>query len=41
MLEGIKYVVSVNYSLANESKFLAQSQDIKAAIRFVKANINK
>lgn len=44
MLEGIKHgyaVVSVNYRLANEAKFPAQIQDIKAAIRFIKANANK
>ncbi|MDE4998746.1 alpha/beta hydrolase, partial [Francisella tularensis] len=43
-LEGIKHgyaVVSVNDRLANEAKFPAQIQDIKAAIIFIKANANK
>jgi acetyl esterase/lipase len=44
MLEGLKKgyaVVSVNYRLSQEAKFPAQIQDIKAAIRWVKANAEK
>jgi len=41
MLEGLKRgyaVVSINYRLSGEAIFPAQIQDVKAAIRFVKAN---
>jgi acetyl esterase/lipase len=41
MLEGLKKgyaVVSINYRLSQEAKFPAQIQDVKAAIRWVKAN---
>ena len=44
MLEGLKKgyaVVSVNYRLSKEAQFPAQIQDIKAAIRWVKANAEK
>jgi acetyl esterase/lipase len=44
MLEALKKgyaVVSVNYRLSQEAKFPAQIQDIKAAIRWVKANAEK
>jgi len=41
MLEGLKRgyaVVSVNYRLSGEAVFPAQIQDVKAAIRFLRAN---
>jgi acetyl esterase/lipase len=44
MLEGIKRgyaIISVNYRLSKEAKFPAQIQDIKAAIRWIKANAKK
>jgi acetyl esterase/lipase len=44
MLEGLKHgyaVVSVNYRLSSEAKFPAQIQDVKAAIRFIRANAAK
>jgi acetyl esterase/lipase len=44
MLEGIKRgyaVISINYRLSKEAKFPAQIQDIKAAIRWIKANAKK
>ena len=43
MLEGVKRgyaVVSVNYRLSGEVPFPAQIQDVKAAIRFLRANAN-
>jgi pimeloyl-ACP methyl ester carboxylesterase len=44
MLEGLKKgyaIVSINYRLSQEAKFPAQIQDVKAAIRWVKANAEK
>lgn len=44
MLEGLKRgyaVVSVNYRLSGEAIFPAQIQDVKAAIRFIRANAKK
>jgi acetyl esterase/lipase len=44
MLEGLKHgfaVVSVNYRLTSEAKFPAQINDVKQAIRFIRANANK
>jgi acetyl esterase/lipase len=44
MLEGLKggyAVVSINYRLSGEAIFPAQIQDVKAAIRFVRANAAK
>lgn len=44
MLQGVKRgyaVVSVNYRLSSEAVFPAQIQDVKAAIRFIKANAEK
>ncbi|AJC49304.1 alpha/beta hydrolase [Allofrancisella guangzhouensis] len=44
ILESIKHgyaVVSINYRLADEAKFPAQIKDVKAAIRFLKANATK
>jgi acetyl esterase/lipase len=44
MLEGLKRgyaVVSVNYRLSGESTFPAQIHDIKAAVRWVKANADR
>lgn len=44
ILEGVKKgyaVVGINYRLSDESKFPSQINDIKAAIRWVKANANK
>jgi acetyl esterase/lipase len=44
MLEGVKRgyaVIGVNYRLSDESKFPSQINDIKAAIRWVKANAKK
>jgi acetyl esterase/lipase len=43
-LEGVKHgyaVVSVNYRMSGEAKFPAAIQDIKAAIRFIRANAAK
>jgi acetyl esterase/lipase len=43
-LNGIKHgyaVVSVNYRLSSEALFPAQVQDVKAAIRFLRANCTK
>lgn len=43
-LEGVKHgyaVVSVNYRLSGEAIFPASPEDIKAAIRFVRANAKK
>ncbi len=43
-LEGLKHgyaVVSVNYRLSGEAIFPAQIQDVKAAIRFIRANAGK
>jgi acetyl esterase/lipase len=34
-------VVSINYRLTGEAKFPAQIQDVKAAIRFIRANADK
>lgn len=44
MLEGIKRgyaVVSINYRLSDESKFPTQINDVKTAIRWIKANASK
>lgn len=44
MLEGLKRgyaVVSINYRLSGEAIFPAQIQDVKAAIRFIRANATK
>jgi acetyl esterase/lipase len=44
MLEGLKRgyaVVSINYRLSGEAIFPAQIQDVKAAIRWIKANAKK
>ncbi|KEI35904.1 putative exported protein precursor [Francisella sp. W12-1067] len=44
ILEGIKYgyaVVAINYRLSGETTFPAAIQDVKAAIRFIKANATK
>ncbi|MCX6732516.1 MAG: alpha/beta hydrolase [Candidatus Roizmanbacteria bacterium] len=44
MLEGLKKgyaVIGVNYRLSNEAKFPAQINDIKAAIKFIRANANQ
>jgi acetyl esterase/lipase len=44
MLEGVKKgyaIIGLNYRLSDESKFPSQINDIKAAIRWVKANANK
>ncbi|MEI6410786.1 MAG: alpha/beta hydrolase [Bacteroidota bacterium] len=44
VLEALKYgyaVVSINYRLSGEAKFPAQIQDVKAAIRFLRANADK
>jgi acetyl esterase/lipase len=34
-------VISINYRLSGEAKFPAQIQDVKAAIRFIRANADK
>jgi cephalosporin-C deacetylase-like acetyl esterase len=44
MLEGIKRgyaVISINYRLSDESKFPSQINDVKTAIRWIKANAEK
>jgi len=44
MLEGVKRayaVVSINYRLSDESVFPAQINDVKTAIRWIKANADK
>ncbi|RYE00674.1 MAG: alpha/beta hydrolase, partial [Sphingobacteriaceae bacterium] len=44
MLEGLKrgyVVVSLNYRMSGEAKFPAPVQDVKAAIRFIRANAGK
>lgn len=44
MLEGLNHgyaVVSVNYRLSQEAKFPAQIFDVKAAVRWIRANANQ
>lgn len=44
MLEGVKrgyVVISINYRLSGEAKWPAQINDVKAAIKFIRANAEK